>query len=291
MGKFVKRIYLFATVAKLIAYFLIYQFIFTIAGQYIAYLLYKTAVEPVTYNEFVLQTTAQATQYKANGMATGILLSSLIMIAHLLVFKYVRINKGFLHEVKRNVLIFSTLFIGSMMVLFNIVAVWLGLGDYNEEIIETMLTSGAGIISMAIIAPILEELLFRGAIQGFLMHIFKNPWVGIVIASLLFGVIHGNPIQIFYATCIGIGFGWIYYRTGSLLLVIVGHMLNNTIATLTMLTMSNVDEKAASNASSGYVAFALFAAISIMLVIKLNRSLPPVPVPWHESDEPDEVIG
>ena len=286
MGKIIKRIYLFATVAKLIAYFLIYQFIFTIAGQYIAYLLYKTAVEPVTYNEFVLQATAQATQYKANGMATGMLLSSLIMIAHLLIFKYVRINKGFLHEVKRNVLIFSTLFIGSMMVLFNIVAVWLGLGDYNAEIIESMLTSGAGIISMAIIAPILEELLFRGAIQGFLLHIFKNPWVGIIIASLLFGVIHGNPIQIFYATCLGIGFGWIYYRTGSLLPAIVGHIFNNSLAVASNLLYGPDSSEQIINNTNADITLAIVAAIfTAILAYIINKIQPAVPKPWHEASE------
>ena len=286
MGKIIKRIYLFATVAKLIAYFLIYQFIFTIAGQYIAYLLYKTAVEPVTYNEFVLQATAQATQYKANGMATGMLLSSLIMIAHLLIFKYVRINKGFLHEVKRNVLIFSTLFIGSMMVLFNIVAVWLGLGDYNADIIESMLTSGAGIISMAIIAPILEELLFRGAIQGFLLHIFKNPWVGIIIASLLFGVIHGNPIQIFYATCLGIGFGWIYYRTGSLLPAIVGHIFNNSLAVASNLLYGPDSTEQIINNTSADITLAIVAAIfTAILAYIINKIQPAVPKPWHEASE------
>ncbi len=286
MGKIIKRIYLFATVAKLIAYFLIYQFIFTIAGQYIAYLLYKTAVEPVTYNEFVLQAAAQATQYKANGMATGMLLSSLIMIAHLLIFKYVRINKGFLHEVKRNVLIFSTLFIGSMMVLFNIVAVWLGLGDYNAEIIESMLTSGAGIISMAIIAPILEELLFRGAIQGFLLHIFNNPWVGIIIASLLFGVIHGNPIQIFYATCLGIGFGWIYYRTGSLLPAIVGHIFNNSLAVASNLLYGPDSTEQIINNTSADITLAIVAAIfTAILAYIINKIQPAVPKPWHEASE------
>lgn len=286
MGKIIKRIYLFATVAKLIAYFLIYQFIFTIAGQYIAYLLYKTAVEPVTYNEFVLLTATQATQYKANGMATGMLLSSLIMIAHLLIFKYVRINKGFLHEVKRNVLIFSTLFIGSMMVLFNIVAVWLGLGDYNADIIESMLTSGAGIISMAIIAPILEELLFRGAIQGFLLHIFNNPWVGIIIASLLFGVIHGNPIQIFYATCLGIGFGWIYYRTGSLLPAIVGHIFNNSLAVASNLLYGPDSTEQIINNTSADITLAIVAAIfTAILAYIINKIQPAVPKPWHEASE------
>lgn len=286
MGKIIKRIYLFATVAKLIAYFLIYQFIFTIAGQYIAYLLYKTAVEPVTYNEFVLQATAQATQYKANGMATGMLLSSLIMIAHLLIFKYVRINKGFLHEVKRNVLIFSTLFIGSMMVLFNIVAVWLGLGDYNAEIIESMLTSGAGIISMTIIAPILEELLFRGAIQGFLLHIFKNPWAGIIIASLLFGVIHGSPIQIFYATCLGIGFGWIYYRTGSLLPAIVGHIFNNSLAVASNLLYGPDSSEQIINNTNADITLAIVAAIfTAILAYIINKIQPAVPKPWHEASE------
>lgn len=286
MGKFVKRIYLFATVAKLIAYFLIYQLIFTVAGQLITFMLYKVGVEPITYKEYLQETAPLVIQYKANGAAIGMLLFSLAMIAHLLIFKYVRINKGFLHEVKRNVLILSTLFIGSMMILFNIIAVWLGLENNMEETIETMLTSGAGIISMAILAPVLEELLFRGAIQGTLMHFFKNPWVGIVIASLLFGVIHGNPVQIFYATCLGLGFGWIYYRTGSLLPAIVGHILNNSLAVAGNLVYGPHSTEQAVNSTNADVTLAILAAIiTAILAYVINKIQPAVPKPWHEASE------
>ncbi|MBQ8542467.1 MAG: CPBP family intramembrane metalloprotease [Bacteroidaceae bacterium] len=286
MGVIVKRIYLFARVAKLIAYFLIYQLVFTIVGQYISYLLYDFGVEPTTYKQFITSTAELAKLYNANGVAAGMLLSSLAMIAHLLVFKHVRISKGFLHEVKRNVLVLSTLFIGCMMVVFNIIAVWLGLDNNMQNEIELMLNSGAGIISMAIIAPVLEELLFRGAIQGTLLHFFKNPWTGIVIASLLFGAIHGNPVQIFYATCLGISFGWIYYRTGSLLPAIVGHIINNSLAVVSNLLYGPTGTEEVVNSTNADITTVIVAAIlAAILAFVINQIQPAVPKPWHEASD------
>lgn len=286
MGNLVKRIYIFAKVAKLIAYFLIYQFIFIIAAQFVAYMSYYLCIEPVTYNMFMTQTTPLMVRFATNGTAVGMLLSSLAMIAHLLIFKYVHIGKGFMHEVKRNILILSTLFIACMMVLFNIIAVWLGLENNMEKEIELMLGSSTGIISMAFIAPILEELLFRGAIQGTLMRFFNRPWVGIVTAALLFGIIHGNPVQIFYATCLGLGFGWIYYRTGSLLPAIVGHIINNTLAVATNLLYGTDSTQEVVNSTSADITLAIVAAIfTIILAHVINKIQPAVPTPWHEAGE------
>ena len=286
MGKLVKRVYLFATVAKLVAYFFIYQLIFIAAGQYVSYLLYNYLAEPITYKEFITSTSNIAQQYSSNGVAVGMLLSSLVTIGHLLVFKYVRISKGFLHEVKRNVLVLSTLFIGCMMIAFNIIAVWLGLENNFQREIEQMLDSGTGIISIAIIGPVLEELLFRGAIQGTLLHFFNKPWVAIVVASLLFGAIHGNPVQIFYATCMGIGFGWIYYRTGSLLPAIVGHIVNNSLAVISNHLYGPTATEEIVNSTTADITTVIVAAIcAALLAYVINKTLPAVPKPWHEASE------
>lgn len=286
MGRLVKRVYLFATVAKLIAYYLIYQFIFIIVAQYTSYLLYRTMVEPATYKEFIESATGEANMYGSNGVAVGMLLSSIVMIAHLLIFKYVRIGKGFLHEVKRNVLILSTMFVGCMMIFFNIVAVWMGLENHMENEIEMLLNSGAGIISVALVAPILEELLFRGAIQGILLHFFNRPWMAIAIASLLFGVIHGNPIQIFYATCLGAGFGWIYYRTGSLLPAIVGHIINNSLAVISNLLYGAKSTAEVVNSTSADITLAIVAAIfALIFAHVINKTQPAPPRPWHEAGD------
>lgn len=238
---------------------------------------------------FGLPDAAQNLYYGA--MSVGLLLSTIIMLLIIHASGLFRLRLSLFHSISRRPLFLSTALVFTSMWVLNIFVQWFPLEDMMQDTFSGISHNVLGALSISLFGPILEEVMFRGAIQGYITRKTGKPILAIIVASLIFGIFHINPIQVVYASLLGMIFGWIYYRTGSLLSVIVGHVLNNTMATLTMLTMSNVDEKAASNASPGYVAFALFAAISIMLVIKLNRSLPPVPVPWHESDDPDEVNG
>jgi membrane protease YdiL (CAAX protease family) len=87
----------------------------------------------------------------------------------------------------------------------------------------------SAVISIMIWGPIFEEILMRGIIlEGFLDK--YKPWKAIVASAVIFGAIHFNITQFINATLIGIIFGVIYYKTRSLLLCIIGHMLNNTLA-------------------------------------------------------------
>ena len=124
--------------------------------------------------------------------------------------------------------------------------------------------------SLAFLAPLLEEVFFRGAIQGVLMRFFGRPWPAIIVAALVFGIIHWNPVQVVYATLFGLVLGWIYYRTGSLLSVIVGHVLNNSLAVMTTVAFSTADEQAVANSQAGIAGFVLFAALSVFLALKLK---------------------
>ena len=274
--------YVLAGVVKLIAYFLLYQFVFVYLGVFCAFFAYKEHVAPVSFDEFTALASPEALRYNTMGTAVGMFLSSLAMILHLLLFKYVKISRSFFREVGHSVLVFSLLFIGCMMVAFNITASWLGLENNLETMFEQMFGNGFGVLSMAVLAPVLEELLFRGAIQGTLMRTFRNPWVGIVVASLLFGIIHWNPVQVFYATCLGMGFGWVYYRTGSLLPVILGHSINNSLAVLGgLLFGAGADAQATGTASAD----ASMVVVALVLMIVLGRAIdrlqPAVPVPWR----------
>ena len=129
--------------------------------------------------------------------------------------------------------------------------------------------------------PEICEVLYSGASgntlfeQGYIMRKTGKPWLSILLASLVFGIFHMNPVQIAYASMLGVVLGWIYYRTGSLLSVIVGHVLNNSMATIVMLTLSDVDVSAAQSVSSEIFSFVFFALLSLFFAWKLNRSLPP----------------
>lgn len=58
-------------------------------------------------------------------------------------------------------------------------------------------------------------------------------FVGILIASAVFGIVHIIPQQVVNAFMIGIVLGYIYYRTGALLPVILIHCINNAISYFT----------------------------------------------------------
>lgn len=86
------------------------------------------------------------------------------------------------------------------------------------------------LLTLVILAPIVEEFVFRGV---FLTRFAAKTsmWGGILISSLLFGVLHLDFIGAFL---FGIIASLLYLRTGNLLLPILFHMLNNALAALSM---------------------------------------------------------
>ena len=87
----------------------------------------------------------------------------------------------------------------------------------------------ATIISVSLFAPLFEEWLCRGIVlRGLLQKM--NPWTAITISSAFFAVLHMNPWQAIPAFALGLLFGYIYYKTGSLKLTMLMHCTNNTFA-------------------------------------------------------------
>ena len=89
-----------------------------------------------------------------------------------------------------------------------------------------------GYFIVGILAPICEEMVFRGAILRSLLKGFgqKAYWWPIFFSALIFGVVHWHFLPGFHAFLIGLVIGWMYYRTNSILPGIVFHWMNNTVA-------------------------------------------------------------
>jgi phosphoglycolate phosphatase-like HAD superfamily hydrolase/membrane protease YdiL (CAAX protease family) len=85
---------------------------------------------------------------------------------------------------------------------------------------------GFMILVVGIIGPICEELMFRGIVFHRLKDWVK-PQTAIAISALLFGIYHGNVVQFFYATCMGVMLAIIYDKTGTLWISIVAHIAAN----------------------------------------------------------------
>jgi len=84
-------------------------------------------------------------------------------------------------------------------------------------------------LSVAIVTPIVEELMFRGYILDAINR-KHSDWTAIIWSSILFGLIHVDPFVVGQAFMGGIIYGWIRVRTGSLLPSIAGHMMWNMLA-------------------------------------------------------------
>lgn len=103
---------------------------------------------------------------------------------------------------------------------------------YLDRLGNIMAAGGWMMFTSIVIAPIMEEILFRGILQDALMRKY-GVFVGILIASAVFGIVHLIPQQVVNAFMIGIVLGYIYYRTGALLPVILIHCINNAISHFT----------------------------------------------------------
>lgn len=116
-------------------------------------------------------------------------------------------------------------------------------GDFYEYFTQLMsqLTDDPVImiIMTVIMAPIFEEIIFRGIIQKGLINKGTEPWKAILYASIIFGVVHGNPWQFISAVMLGCVLGLVYYKTKSLLLPMLLHAFNNLTLSLLVLYSKN----------------------------------------------------
>ncbi len=114
-----------------------------------------------------------------------------------------------------------------------------GILDFeNLENYEQLISSIIGqsptwlvLLTIGIVAPIAEELLFRGLV----FHMFNrhmNVKIALIIQGLLFGAFHMNLVQGVYASVLGIVLGMAYLLTGSLWIPILMHIVNNSVALL-----------------------------------------------------------
>lgn len=108
--------------------------------------------------------------------------------------------------------------------------------QYFSSLMEQMTKDKATMILLVVfIAPLLEEIVFRGIIQKGLINKGMKPVLAIIIASVVFGLVHGNPWQFVGAVLLGCVLGLVYHKTKSLLLPILLHAFNNFCSALLIL--------------------------------------------------------
>lgn len=89
----------------------------------------------------------------------------------------------------------------------------------------------ATLLLVAVLPGVCEELLFRGfLLQGLRRR--WSPWGAIVVVGVLFGAFHVDPYRFVPVSLLGMLFGYLVLKTGSILTGMVAHATNNSIAIL-----------------------------------------------------------
>ncbi len=136
----------------------------------------------------------------------------------------------------------------------------------EAELGELMNAKG-GYFVACLLVPLVEELVFRGAILRALLNWRPaNKWGMIAVSALLFALAHMNPAQMPHAFLIGLLLGWMYCRTHSIVPTVAFHWANNTMAYIMFKLYPDPDTSLADIFGSNlHVLFAVGFSLLILL--------------------------
>ena len=103
--------------------------------------------------------------------------------------------------------------------------------EFFSDLFDVTQNPLSAAFALVMVAPFTEEPICRRWVLGSLLPSWK-PWKAIAVSGVVFGLMHMNPWQFFYASVLGFILGWVYWRTRSVWLCVFLHALNNGISWL-----------------------------------------------------------
>lgn len=177
------------------------------------------------------------------------------------------------------------------------------LNDKAQQVTEAMLkmprwsTLAYNLVLIAAIPAIAEEMFFRGVIQRLLVRITRRAWIGILIASIIFSLLHGEMLGFFPRIALGVVLGLIYYITGNLWYSILAHFINNGTQVLLFFLFQHhyitydISVSEPTPLYAGFISLAVLTALTLVLWrYRRTEEVPglfaaqPAPVPEDEKE-------
>ena len=212
-----------------------------VALYLVVFLLIECAVQitiAVCYAQMKGLTFQDVTNLMTTGEAGKLLVassivSSMIVIVLFVAMKWIPTSNPWIRQRPWRAIIWVALMaVGTILPLEWVYErIQLSMPENVEVLFEGIMKEPWGYMVIGILAPVTEEIVFRGAIlRGLLKILGRHHWIAIVITSLLFAVTHMNLAQGIHAFIMGMLLGWVYWRTSSIVPGMVIHWVNNSIA-------------------------------------------------------------
>lgn len=146
--------------------------------------------------------------------------------------------------------------------------------NYNKQVLtlssmKTVQDYLAGLVILALLPAIAEEMIFRGCLQQVFTNIARNAWIGIIITSLLFSAIHLSFYGFLPRLFLGIMLGYIFYKGDNMWLNTLVHFLNNAFALTQMYAISRNGETPTDALEENLPVF--YGVIGVTLLVFLFR--------------------
>lgn len=181
-----------------------------------------------------------------NEFTLPLLIFSSIIIAVIFLIYKIKVNEGFdFTEIKFGKLSFMALigltFNGILSVFIAILQLILpdelfssiGLLFNEIEYVDPIINAHPFVITLlgtGILVPVMEEIIFRFGICGSLNK--NNRTAAIIISSVIFGLMHGNPFQTLYTCILGFAMAIAYVKFENIWYPIACHMAFNSLTVI-----------------------------------------------------------
>lgn len=143
----------------------------------------------------------------------------------------------------------------------------------DESTMRGIMYHPIGLLTVAFLGPLAEELLFRGGVQHDLsQHHSDQGWfVPIALTAVLFSLIHLNPAQMPVAFILGCLLGFAYWWTRSLVAPVCIHVFNNSLACV--MAFLSPDEDSTIHFLGGSTGAGITAIVCVFFFVIILRAV------------------
>lgn len=213
------------------------------------------------------------------GMIAAVICGSAVMI--LFMMKRVKVKEIFAKQKKMTFPAFISLLFVFMsfqlptMIMYSAGEALLNLFGFSVETAMESASANSTTFSMMVyvgfFAPFFEEFIFRGFVMRAYSKTNCGKFLAIVMSASIFGIMHGNPVQIFYAAAVGVVLGYTAMEYGIIWSILL-HFLNNFVfGDVTTFLFKMLPETAANILD--IVIFAVFFLGGILVLILNSKKI------------------